>query len=586
MTEAAGEPPRQAAAPGRCERPSEPWEQRSDRRTFIKRGALAGATALGVGPHGGRPRRGHRDGGTSPRSRPRSTRPNILTIIVDQLRTPAWMPPSWGPEQAMPNLAALRQRSVSFERHYTAANDCSPSRSVLLTGLHTHQTGVMITGAGWLDPRFPTWGKLLRELGYETAYYGKWHLNPNPYAPLAQYGFSGGTYPSPNGAPGQGTLVDPSIAEQFIGWFAGNDGRAPWATTVSFVNPHDIAWWHRFTERTEAEADPPPRAVTLPPNYETPEQLTERAKPLLQRSLQDTAARSFGAVPFAGPETLAWWTGMMDTYLLLQSYVDVQIGRVLGALASRPEVAANTIVIFTSDHGEYAGSHGLRGKGASAYEEAIRVPLEVYDPRGALTRASALPRSQLTSSADVAALMLTIAWGSSGWREEAEYAHLASRLDLAEICASPQAPGREWVLYATDEDVTEFATELHAAEAPRHLVSLRSPQGKLTLYSNWKPASTIVEAATQESELYDYSSEDGRLELSGQARTGSPLEEGLWATLEDTAIPQELRAPLPGRLQDAHRQALTQYFAFEERQALRVYEAHRPLSEEPTPEPG
>ncbi len=588
MTETAGEPPRQAAGPpGHCERALEQGRAgRWDRRTFIKQSALAGATALGLRPHRGRAQPGHRVGSSAPVSPRQSTQPNILTIIVDQLRTPVWMPPSWGPEQAMPNLAALRQRAVSFERHYTAANDCSPSRSVLLTGLHSHQTGVMITGAGWLDPRFPTWGKLLRGLGYETAYYGKWHLNPNPYAPLSQYGFSGGTYPSPNGAPGQGTLVDASIAEQFTAWLAGHDRRGPWATTVSFVNPHDIAWWHRFTEGIEAEADPPERAVTLPPNYETPAELAEKAKPLLQRSLQDTAARSFGSVPFSGPETLTWWTDMMDTYLLLQGYVDVQIGRVLTALASRPEVAANTIVIFTSDHGEYAGSHGMRGKGASAYEEALRVPLEVYDPRGVLTQANGLPRSQLTSSADVAALMLTIAWGSAGWRQQSEYAHLADRLDLAEICASPQAPGREWVLHATDEDVTEFATDLHTAEAPRHLVSLRSPRGKLTLYSNWKPATTIVEPATQESELYDYSSEEGRLELSGQDRTGSALEEELWATLEDTAIPQELRAPLPGTLQEAHRQALAQYFVFEERQALRVYEAHRPLSEEPTPEPG
>jgi arylsulfatase A-like enzyme len=560
-------------------------EHRWDRRTFIKRGALAGASALGFGSDtGGSPAKRHRRI-ASPGSPPGSTPPNILTIIVDQLRTPVWMPSASSSAEAMPNLAALRQRSVSFERHYTAANDCSPSRSVLLTGLYTHQTGVMLTGAGWLDPRFPTWGAMLRKMGYETAYYGKWHLNPDPYASLAQYGFSGGTYPSPNGAPGQGTLVDPAIAEQFVDWFAGHAGRAPWATTVSFVNPHDIAWWHRFTEGIEAEADPPQRAVALPLNYETPQQLAEKGKPLLQRSLQDTAARSFGAVPFAGAEALAWWTGMMDTYLLLQSYVDVQIGRVLQTLASRPEVAANTIVIFTSDHGEYAGSHGMRGKGASAYEEAIRVPLEVHDPRGVLTRATATPRSQLTSSADVAALMLTIASGSASWREDPEYAHLANRLDLAQICTDPQAPGREWVLHATDENVTEFAAELHAAEAPRHVVSLRSAQGKLALYSNWRPATTELEAAGQESEFYDYSSEEGRLELSSQMRTASPLEEALLATLEATAIPDELRGPMPPALQAAHRDALTKYFSFEEREALKVYEAHRPESEEPGPEP-
>ena len=556
-------------------------EQGWSRRTFIKRGALAGASALGLGSDHRRSRARHLRRGASSGWAP----PNILTIVVDQLRTPVWMPSASSSAEVMPNLAALRQRSVSFEGHYTAANDCSPSRSVLLTGLYTHQTGVMLTGAGWLNPRFPTWGTMLRKMGYETAYYGKWHLNPDPYASLGQYGFSGGTYPSPNGAPGQGTLVDPSIAEQFIGGVAGRAGETPWATTVSVVNPHDIAWWHRFTEGIEAEAFPPQRAVALPGNYETPEQLAKKGKPVLQRSLQDTASRSFGAVPFAGAEALGWWTGMMDTYLLLQSYVDVQIGRVLQTLASRPEVAANTIVIFTSDHGEYAGSHGMRGKGASAYEEAIRVPREVHDPRGILTRATATPRSQLTSSADVAALMLTIASGSASWREEPEYAHLANRLDLAQICADPQASGREWVLHATDENVTEFASELHAAEAPRHVVSLRSAQGKLALYSNWRPATTDVEAAGQESEFYDYSSEEGRLELSSQIRPGSPLEEDMWATLEATAIPQELRGPLPGALQAAHRDTLNKYFSFEEREALKVYEAHRPESEEPTAEP-
>jgi arylsulfatase A-like enzyme len=577
MTEPAAEPPRP--------------EPRWDRRTFIKRGALAAASALGAGPHLGGSRalgaatKRHRRRPAPRPGREASASPNILTIVVDQLRTPVWMPPSTSAAQVMPNLAALRQRSVSFERHYTAANDCSPSRSVLLTGLHTHQTGVMITGAGWLDPRFPTWGTMLRQLGYQTAYYGKWHLNPNPDASLAQYGFSGGTYPSPNGSPGQGTLVDPAIADQFIDWLSGTTSPAPWATTVSFVNPHDIAWWHRFTERIAAESSPPQLATTLPPNYETPEELSEKSKPQLQHALQDTAAKSFGAVPFTGPDALSWWTGLIDTYLLLQSYVDVQIGRVLAALSSRPEIAANTVVIFTSDHGEYGGSHGLRGKGASAYEEALRVPLEVHDPRGLITAATELPRSQLTSSADVAALMLTIASGSTRWREENEYAHLANRLDLAKICADPQAPGREWVLHATDEDVTEFAAEPYAADAPRHLVSLRSQQGKFTLYSNWSPTTTVVEPLGQESEFYDYSSEAGRLELSDQLRPISALEEQLQQTLEEDAIPNELHGPLPGRLEDARREALEKYYAFEEREALKVYEAHRPKGEEAGPEP-
>jgi arylsulfatase A-like enzyme len=554
-----------------------------DRRTFIKRGALAAAGLVGFRGFGGaRATPGAR---RTARLRPsHPAQPNILTIIVDQLRTPVWMPASLPPTAVMPNVAALGERSVSFDGHYTAANDCSPSRSVLLTGLYTHQTGVMVTGSGWLDPRFPTWGTLLRKLGYQTAYYGKWHLNPNANAPLEQYGFVGGTYPSPNGGPGQGTRVDPSIADQFLEWFEGHSESGPWATTVSFVNPHDIAWWHRFTEAIEAEAHPPARALAMPPNFETPEQLAAKQKPLLQRALQQTMAQSFGAVPFTGPEAPWWWTQMMDTYLLVQSYVDVQVGRVLATLASEPAIAANTIVIFTSDHGEYGGSHGMRGKGASAYEEAIRVPLYVYDPRGMLASAPELPRTQLTSSADVVGLMLTIATGSDAWRGESEFAHLANRLDLARLCAHPHAPGRSWILHATDEDVTEFAAQPYVAEAPRHVVAVRTPDAKLVLYSNWRAGTIEVEAAGHESEFYEYANEEGRMELTSQDRSGSPLEDRMWQTLESEAIPDELRAPLPKRLQAARREAMAKYFAQEEREALKAYEAHQRHATEPTVE--
>ncbi len=483
----------------------------------------------------------------------------------------------------MPRLRELRRRSVSFERHYTAANDCSPARNVLLTGLYTHQTGVMLTGGSWLDPRFPTWGTLLRQMGYETAYYGKWHLNPNPNAPLEQYGFAGGTYPSPNGGPGQGTHADPSIAGQFIEWLDANAGAGPWCTTVSFVNPHDIAWWHRFTERIPAEASPPSRASTLPPNYETPRQLADRGKPMLQRSLQDTAARAFGPVPFEGPGAVRAFTQMMDTYLMLQRYVDVQIGRVLDRLAAHPKAAANTVVLFTSDHGEYAGSHGMRGKGASAYEEAIRVPFYVHDPRGQLSAAQGLPRTGLTSSADVVALMLTIASGSNAWRRERDFAHLARRHDMAAMCAHPHAPGRRWIVHATDEDVTEFASVPYAADAPRHVVALRTPESKIALYSNWAHGTMEAQQAGQEAEVYDYGTREGRMELSAQIG-GSALEEELRGLLEEEAIPHELRAPLPAHLHRARRQGVADYLAVEHFQSLKVAEDRR-SGREPAPEP-
>ena len=563
----------------------------SDRRTFIKRGLLAGTSLALAGAGAPTPAQAKRPARRKVRRSPPTRRsPNILLILVDQLRAPAWLPASLGLDALLPNLASLRRESVSFERHYTASNDCSPSRGALLTGLYSHQTGCMITGRSKLSPGFPTWGTLLRDMDYETTWWGKWHLNPHANASLAPYGFAGGTYPSPNGGPGQGTEVDPSIVDQFQEWFSEEAGREPWCTTVSLVNPHDIAWWYSFTSEIPQESNPPAWVSQIPPNFETPEDLHAHGKPLLHLSLQQTAARSFGVVPFSGPEVVGAWSGLMNTYLLLQSYVDRQIGRVLQTLASRPEVRDNTVILFTSDHGEYGGSHGMRGKGASAYEEAIRVPLYVSDPRALITAATESPRYQLTSSVDFIALLLSIATGSDSWRSERSLAHLAGRHDLAAICADAGAPGRPWILHATDEDVTEFATDLHDAEAPRHVVALRTAQGKLGMYSNWVQESIEADSTSQEVECYDYSSDVGQSELANVAGSNvagsSALEEELRSTLEEEAIPNELHASLPGYLQKPQRKGMNDYFLVDadENEKAAASHLHVAAPIEPTPD--
>ncbi len=584
--------------------------RRVDRRAFLKGGLIAGGTLVGAelairaaantgGTSSSPP-------GTTPTPAPSVTRttpatasakPNILVIVVDQLRFPQWFSPDPSGIGLPPNLRRLRQGAVSFARHYTASNDCSPARSTLLTGLYTHQTGCMITGGSTLDPGFPTWGTMLREHGYRTRWLGKWHLThgDNRWNALAgeraleRYGFDGGIFPSPDGAPGQGWRVDPHIAARFSEWFAQEGGAEPWCTTVSFVNPHDIAWWYKWSDRVAAEATAPSVATRLPPNYETPELLIERHKPLLQRSFQDTAAASFGPVPFTGPEAGEKWLEFLDLYVKIQLEVDRHVGHVMRALESRPEVAANTVIVFTSDHGEYGASHGLRGKGASAYEEGIRVPLIVKDLRGQITAAPETLRTQLTSSVDVAPLLLTIATGSEDWRREPHYSHLAGRLDLAGILADPAAPGRPYVLHATDETVTEFAIEPYAADAPLHIVAMRTPQAKYATYSNWSETGIMPLAQGQEAELYDYSTQSGRLELHNGAGE-SPLEAQLREQLE-LAVSDELRGPLPPHLIEAHARGFADYFSTARHAATsaaarrkRHAEQERGYSEQPFPD--
>jgi arylsulfatase A-like enzyme len=548
--------------------------KRVDRRTFLKRSAAAGGLLTGAGLGIARLADATGDEGGPPptpfASAPPAlsySAPNILVIVVDQLRYPVWFSPTADGVGLPPNIRRLREGAVSFAGHYTASNDCTPSRAALLTGLYTHQTGCMITGGSTLDPGFPTWGSMLREHGYSTRWYGKWHLThrDNKWGPmggrraLERYGFGGGTFPSPDGAPGQGWRVDGQIARQFADWYATEPGERPWCTTVSLVNPHDIAWWYVWSDRVLAEASARSVVQTLPGNFETPQLLAERNKPRLQRSLQETAAASFGEVPFEGPEALSRWTQFLNLYAKLQRAVDAHVGAVLDTLQSRPDVAANTVIVFTSDHGEYGGSHGLRGKGAGAYEEAIHVPLLVKDNRGVLAQAPETSRSQLTSSVDIAPLLLTLATGSNAWREQPHNEHLAERADLAAMLTDPTAPGREYVLHATDETVTEYASEPYAADAPRHVIAMRTAAAKYATYSDWEANEITLVTSTQERELYDYGEEDGRLELHNGADR-SALESSLAPALEH-AIEHELRRPLPAFLNAARARGLADYFA-------------------------
>jgi arylsulfatase A-like enzyme len=526
-----------------------------NRRSFIKRSAAAGGGLIA-------------SASLTPLARAArpSGRPNILVIMVDQMRTPQWFPEQAKLDSLLPNIARIRHLATSFENFYTASNMCVPSRGALITGLYPHQTGCMLTKAvtsSTLSPGFPTWGTMLREQGYDTTWWGKWHLggssDKNPGG-LEPYGFDGGTYPSPNGDPGQGSDKDPGIVDQFIEWFQGSP-PGPWCSTVSLVNPHDINWWPRFTVLDEPLASVDYHFEGGPPNAETAADLRAR-KPRLQLALQETTNVACGPVPDEGPLADASWAEMLKLYLSYQQQVDAQIGRVLDTLRSRRDVAANTVVIFTADHGDHCGSHGLRAKGGGAYEEAIRVPLYVVDPRGQLSRGVPSTRQQLTSSTDFAPLLLTIAHGSPGWRAEDRYSHIASRADIAAIAHDPRLSGRPWVAHVTDETtVEEFSYSYSFAdEAPHHVAAVRTTAAKYAVYSSWKDGTIDVGPGDQDRELYDYSTPGGRLELENIAGRKTTLEDTMAGLLEAEVLP-EVRASLPRRLEAAREEGMADFFA-------------------------
>jgi arylsulfatase A-like enzyme len=558
----------------------------------------------------------------STRAAASSGKPNILVILVDEMRPPPGypfdMPPDW--QAQLPNMLCLWQKSACFTNHFTAASDCSPSRATLVTGMYAQQHWLLTTISNPASPvlqeGYPTYGTILSGLDYLTTWIGKWHLSafsepadagcngeiaPCPSGTLAPYGFAGGTCPDPVGKPGQGTEDDPIIAQQFVDWLATAPTSQPWCTTVSFVNPHDIQWfWGNILAPGSdcvgcgtGEGDPPTYEYTnayfqAPPldgnpcvNFENPYD-TSTQKPPMQQAFATFTAEWIGAISFSqstltptmpppvcsgagqnAPKPFNYWYKMQQLYLYLQHQVDTQIGVVLNQLACSP-FADNTIVIFTSDHGEYAGAHGQRGKGGMAYDEGMRVPFSVYDPTGLYVASPSVLRTGLTSSADFTSLLATL--GNQGqtpsWSGPTSY--LCGRFDMYGMLANPAAPGRQYVLYSTDERFPGIDPTTVAS----HVLSYRTMNAKLNAYSFWQSGTVTIDGTrAQPLELYDYGV--STLEVSNVANTRGELllqAEYLTALFGTNAQPgllaTELQAPVDPSLVPFQEAAICAYVSY------------------------
>jgi Sulfatase len=146
-------------------------------------------------------------------------------------------------------------------------------------------------------------------------------------------------------------------------------------------------------------------------------------KPGLQTYFQTQSKDRFGEI--CSDNNNAAWTMFLNYYFWMQSCVDYQIGLVLygpesiggqgGVLNSR--FAKNTVIIFTSDHGDYGGSHNIHGKSGALYDEIMSVPLWISMPtRSGGRMASPIQRSFVCSSVDVLPFLYTLALGNNSWR--------------------------------------------------------------------------------------------------------------------------------------------------------------------------
>jgi arylsulfatase A-like enzyme len=517
--------------------------------------------------------------------------PNILIIMVDQMRPPMWMNASQSAalsQTVLPNIMGrIQNNSYSFDQFFVSATVCTASRSCLLTGLYAPQTAMYVNtqlgGAPGpaLNPAFPTWGQAIASLNpaYQGNlwWFGKWHLSEALTAsPLASYGFQTRTYPggsppynpSPDGTTNEGTgggtddgLVwasDAMIANDFIGWLQGvapttGQPSAPWCATVSLINPHDICYAPAWFQSSPF----PPTGVPLQPIYSPPPSgsppvfYTSQPSPWNYENLQQVPNKPGLQYWYANYEnyemgTVTNWVLYLNQYFWLQNFVDQQIGFVLDALASSA-FANNTIILFLSDHGEYGGSHGLRTKGYAVYDESIRVPFYVQFPG----QSGSISMHQMCSGVDFFGLLCDLVTGGSGqWR--LAYPDLSNRQSIwsflynnsAETRVAPAPIGIPYIFHTYDAQPSNIMKKSHILCMRTKLNANAGQIGaKLAFYSDWAPCTTYPNSTPPDPEFYDYNPQT----------TGNTME----ATIISAAI-QPLRPPSrstrkPWAVWDRHR---------------------------------
>jgi arylsulfatase len=334
-----------------------------------------------------------------------SDRPNIIFIMPDQLRYD-FLSCYDVPYITTPNIDALAEQGVVFGNAYSPHPVCVPARVSLITGMNAIKTGVLDNGQ-FLRPDYRqcgihTWPELLKEAGYYTIATGKMHFYPwekrlgfrrkiiaedklwgyiqdDYYHYLAAAGYTKTAFvDAPSYHENDMALisrlpweytVDHYVGEQSAQWIEQYDGEQPFAMMVGFPGPH-------------SPYDPAPEYATFDPN-DMPEPVPAVAEDVgvmrpKQRPRSESPRKSWYAPRRSGAPT-------RDTYMLQRAYyaglvkqIDHEVGRILDALEKTGRLD-NTVIVFSTDHGDYLGDHGLGGK-ASYYDAACHIPLIVRHP--------------------------------------------------------------------------------------------------------------------------------------------------------------------------------------------------------------
>jgi len=312
---------------------------------------------------------------------------NIVFLFSDE-HTGTVVRNSGHPTVRTPHLDHLSDQCYTYDNAYCNYPICTPSRLSMLTGQYPHQVDAWDLGA-ILDRKHKTWGDYLNEAGYETVLCGRTHFNGKDRLlgfsdrlldDLPRWCNTSGRPPrrTPDDRRGSNSHVsecgpgdhehtkyDQEVADlaiDFLQTKAASSSEKPFLLYCGFMHPH-----FPLIPPPEFYALYDPDSLELPDTWDEP---LESQHPIIQHH------RWAWRNDIPPPEDTVRCA--LASYYALVSCLDAQIGRILNAIDSSG-LGENTVVIYTSDHGEMAGSHGIWQK-QCFYESAVKVPLMLRMP--------------------------------------------------------------------------------------------------------------------------------------------------------------------------------------------------------------
>lgn len=288
-------------------------------------------------------------------------RPNIIYIMTDQ-QTATAMSCAGNADLHTPHMDKLAERGVRFENAYCSLPLSGPSRASMFTGYTPTEVGLEENETPMPDSlRTETLGTLLNTAGYQCAYAGKWHVNTNSLPDKVAFGFEN--------LHGHN---DFGLAEACISFLQRKPDK-PFFLVASFDNPHNICEYARHQNPPFANFHEPAleSCPGLPANF--------GINPYDADALAFEKQCNHRLYPTAH-YTPDDWRRYRNAYYRLIETVDAEIGKIMKELDNQ-QLWDNTVIIFTSDHGDGCGAHQWNQKTA-LYEEVINVPFIVCLPQG------------------------------------------------------------------------------------------------------------------------------------------------------------------------------------------------------------